>query len=130
MESAGDQPGWLRGLSDPGVGHALACMHGRAGEPWTAESLAREAGMSRATFARRFGALIGQPPIDYLTGCRMQQAAEQLVAGKRSVAQVARGLGYRSEWAFRQAFSRRFGLPPLRFAKQARAGMALATGKP
>lgn len=121
LTSPGDRPSRLRGLSDAGIGRALACLHARPGEAWTAQSLAFEAGMSRSTFARRFHARIGQPPIDYLIGWRMQRAADELVAGRGSVAEISRSLGYRSEWAFRQAFTRRFGLPPLRFAKQQRA---------
>lgn len=31
--------GWLAGLRDPQVGRALALLHGRVGEPWTAETL-------------------------------------------------------------------------------------------
>jgi hypothetical protein len=54
--------GWAAALRDPGITAALAAMQDRPGEAWTVETLAREAGQSRAAFARRFGELIGQPP--------------------------------------------------------------------
>src|SRR5262249_55092129 len=43
-----DSCGWLRGLKDPQVGRALALIHQDLGAPWSAESLAREVGLSRS----------------------------------------------------------------------------------
>jgi AraC-like DNA-binding protein len=107
---------WLRGLSDPGIGRALACIHGRPETRWTADRLAREAGMARSTFARRFTEFVGRPPIDYLIAWRMQLASETLLTKSRSVAAIAESLGYQSERAFRQAFKAHFGLSPHRHA--------------
>ena len=45
--------GFAAALRDPGLGAALAAIYGRSERPWTLEELAREAGMSRASFARR-----------------------------------------------------------------------------
>jgi len=78
--------------------------------------LAKEAGMSRHTFGRRFTRIVGQSPIDYLIDLRMQVAAERLRAGD-PVARVAEAAGYLSERAFREVFRRRFGMPPLRYSK-------------
>jgi len=108
---------WLRGLSDPRIGRALVCIHGRPEERWTAESLAKEAGMARSSFARRFAELTGQSPIDYLIGWRMLVASERLSQDKQSVARVAESLGYQSERWFRQAFKAHFGTSPLRHIK-------------
>src|SRR5690606_18491170 len=47
-------PGWLRADTDPVVGAALDLMHDRPAEPWTVAALARQVGMSRAGFSRRF----------------------------------------------------------------------------
>ena len=117
---AGDAPGpnWVSGLRDPRVGRAVAGIHTRPGAPWTVERLAREAGMARSTFAKRFVELIGQPPIDYLIAHRMQLAYGRLAADKQPVYLVAESLGYRSERAFRQAFKAHFGLPPTRYVKR------------
>lgn len=112
----GDSSGWLQGLADRRIRQALVSMHARPGEHWTTESLAKEAGMSRHTFGRRFTRLVGQSPIDYLIDLRMQVAAERLRAGD-PVARVAEAAGYLSERAFREVFRRRFGIPPLRYSK-------------
>ena len=57
---------------------ALQLVHAEPGQRWTAESLAREAGSSRTVLAERFNALLGRPPIDYVTSWRIQLAAERL----------------------------------------------------
>ena len=46
--------GWLRAIFDPQIGAALSAIHNRVHTPWTVESLAAAAGMSRSAFAARF----------------------------------------------------------------------------
>ena len=58
-----DARDWLAGVRDPQVGAALRVLHGRPADAWTAERLAREVGMSRSSFADRFTAYVGIPPI-------------------------------------------------------------------
>jgi len=113
-----ERRGWLAGLRDPQVGRALALLHARPNEDWTAESLAREVGMSRSAFAERFSAVVGQPPIQYLAMWRMHMAAQQLREGRGSVAQIGFGIGYDSEAAFSRAFKRQFGVSPGAWRKQ------------
>lgn len=107
--------GWLKGLTDPYVGRALALLHSRIAAPWTAEMLAAEVALSRSAFNERFTALVGMPPIRYLTYWRLQTAKERLREGRATVAQIAHAVGYDSEVAFNRAFKREFGLPPARW---------------
>ncbi|HWQ09335.1 MAG TPA: AraC family transcriptional regulator, partial [Holophaga sp.] len=104
--------GWLAALRDPQVGHSLALMHRQPGRAWDIEELAREVGMSRAVFAERFAALVGQPPKQYLTRWRMRLAGQWLQEEKVNLAQVAERLGYGSEAAFSRAFKRHHGASP------------------
>jgi AraC-like DNA-binding protein len=113
-----ERRGWLAGLRDPAVGRALALLHTQLARSWTAETLAREVCLSRSAFAERFTALIGVPPMKYLTSWRMQVAAQRLREGHRSVAQVAADVGYESEAAFTRAFKREFPVSPARWRKQ------------
>ncbi len=117
LSVSADSTGWLRGMADKRIRQALASIHAHPGQPWTTESLAQQAGMSRFTFGRRFTKLVGQSPIEYLIDWRMQVAAEQVLAGQHSVARIAEAVGYQSERAFREVFKKRFGQPPLRYAK-------------
>ncbi|HEY8002904.1 MAG TPA: AraC family transcriptional regulator [Phenylobacterium sp.] len=116
-----DEVGWLAGLRDPAIGRALSLLHARVTAPWTAEALAREVNMSRSAFAERFTALVGQPPMRYLTLWRMQLARHGLSGTRKTVAQIAFDVGYESEAAFSRAFRRELGSPPASWRKQAAA---------
>ena len=107
-----DRHGWLAGLRDPNIGRALAMLHASPARAWSAEALASDVGMSRSGFAERFSALVGQPPMQYLTFWRMHLAGVQLRESRNTIAQVGFGVGYESEAAFSKAFKRQFGVSP------------------
>ncbi|HET6567375.1 MAG TPA: AraC family transcriptional regulator [Rhodothermales bacterium] len=107
-----EQTGWLAGVRDPEVGRALRLLHKQPGRNWTVDLLARETGLSRSALARRFTDLLGEPPILYLTGWRMQLAKRLLQEPALSIPQVAEEVGYTSEAAFNRAFKRCVGKPP------------------
>jgi AraC-like DNA-binding protein len=107
-----DRRGWLAGVGDPIVVRALALLHGEPSRAWTTEALARAVGASRSSFAERFTALIGAPPMRYLTRQRMQSAASRLRESRESIAAVGFAVGYESEAAFSRAFKREFGESP------------------
>ncbi len=115
------QSGWLAGLNDPQVGKALRLMHAQPARNWTVEELAREAAVSRSALAERFTEMIGDPPMKYLAGWRIQLAQQMLREGRHSIAQVAERVGYDSEAAFNRAFKRAVGVPPAAWRKQAAA---------
>jgi len=114
------QQGWLAGLRDPFVGKALALLHREPARDWEVEGLAREVGLSRSALADRFVALIGEPPIQYLTRWRLALASQALASCNDAVARVAERVGYDSEAAFNRAFKREFGLPPAAWRRAAR----------
>lgn len=103
--------GWLSGLRDEVVGRALALLHARPAHPWTLEELGRDVGASRSTFAERFVAFVGSPPMQYLAQWRMQLAASMLM-GPSTLAQIAGEVGYGSEAAFSRAFKKIVGVAP------------------
>jgi AraC-like DNA-binding protein len=74
--------------------------------------LAAQADLSPAAFARRFAALVGQPPLAYLTWWRTTLAGRLLRDGDAPLAAVSRKVGYTSEFAFAHAFKREFGTKP------------------
>ena len=78
--------------------------------PWTVESLAEAAGMSRSAFAARFKELLGQTPLEYVTKWRMQKAMQLLQQRDKKLIDVARSVGYESDAAFSKAFKRVVGL--------------------
>jgi len=107
-----DSRGWLSGLRDRHVEHAMRLIHGQPAQDWTLDTLAREVGLSRSAFADRFAHLVGVAPMHYLTRWRMQLAARRLETPGISVAQAAVEVGYESEAAFNRAFKKYVGTPP------------------
>jgi AraC-like DNA-binding protein len=107
-----DAPNWYRAHGDPIVGRALRVLHNNPAHPWTVASVAAEVGVSRATLARRFTELLGEPPLAYLTGWRLALAADLLLEPTATVSAVARQVGYGSPFTFSTAFKRVYGVSP------------------
>jgi AraC-like DNA-binding protein len=105
--------GWLGALRDRQIGAALGAIHREPGRPWRVSQLARQVGMSRSPFAGRFAALVGDPPLRYLTRWRLHMAMDLLLRTDQPIAEVAGLVGYESEAAFSRAFKRAHGLAPL-----------------
>ena len=110
--------GWLRTIFDPQMGAALSAIHDRVNTPWTVESLAEAAGMSRSAFAARFKELLGQTPLEYVTEWRMQKAMQLLQQRDKKLIDVARLVGYESDAAFSKAFKRVVGANPGEYLKR------------
>lgn len=108
-------PGWYRAHSDPLIGPALRLIHNDPAYPWTVATLATKAGSSRAAFARRFTALVGEPPLTYLTGWRIALAADLLRGSDDTIESIARHVGYANPFALSVAFKRVRGLSPSRY---------------
>ncbi|WEK05367.1 MAG: AraC family transcriptional regulator [Candidatus Devosia phytovorans] len=117
--------GWLSGLRDPQVSHALQLIHGRPAENWTLEGLARAVGLSRSVFANRFAHYTQETPMQYVARWRMQLAARRLENSAVSIAQAGAEVGYGSEAAFNRAFKKLVGRPPGAWRKNHAASAAL-----
>jgi AraC-like DNA-binding protein len=102
---------WIGALHDDFIGPALRAVHADPGHPWTVAALAERAGLSRAAFARRFRAAVGEAPLTYVRHWRMTLASERLARGDR-IAAVAGLVGYENEFAFAKAFKRVRGVAP------------------
>ena len=112
------QTGWLAGLRDPVVAHALAALHDAPQKSWTVERLARVVGLSRSVLAERFTRMLGQPPMQYLALWRMQLASRLLLDGGQ-VATTAVAVGYESESAFSRTFKKLVGQAPTAWRRAA-----------
>lgn len=105
-------PAWYRAAGDPVVGSALRLMDVDLAHPWTVESLAAKSGVSRAALARRFAALVGQPPMSYLREQRIALAADLLREPGVTIAAVASRVGFSSAFALSAAFKKVRGVSP------------------
>lgn len=108
-----ESPGnWFRAISDADLAPALGAMHARPEEPWTVATLAEEAGVSRSVFAARFTSVMGEPPLHYLTECRMRKAKALLLETRLGIKTIAAKVGYSNESAFSNAFRRAARMSP------------------
>lgn len=76
---------------------------------------------SRATFARRFTELVGEPPMSYRTAWRLALAAHLLREPDLTIGAVARRVGYGSAFALSAAFKRVRGISPQEHRRRERS---------
>ena len=117
-------PGWYRARRDPVVAQAVRLLQESPAEPWTVGTLARQTRVSRATLARRFADVVGQPPMEFLTQWRVTLAADLILDPAETVASVARAVGYSSPYALSAAFKRVRGVSPHQHRTAERESMA------
>ena len=125
-------PAWWRATADPSVGAALRLMRERPAEPWTLHALAAAVAVSRATLARRFTALVGEPPAAHLTRVRLDLAADLLTGTGDTVEAIGRRVGYANPFAFSTAFKRHTGQAPRTYRRTGTSpgGAAAARSRP
>jgi AraC-like DNA-binding protein len=111
-ETASLQSNWFSAVRAPHTARVLARIHASPDMPWNLENLAKEAGLSRAAFARQFNAMVGEPPHKYLTRWRMGIASQLLTSTDLRVSEIAARVGYESEFSFSRAFKRMRGVAP------------------
>lgn len=118
--SGADAPGWWQAADDPVVGPALRLLQHNPQHPWTVADLASQVGASRAALARRFGSVVGKPPMTFLTEWRLMLAADLLLEPGATVQAVADQVGYGSGFALSAAFKRARGISPSEHRQRSR----------
>lgn len=119
-EQSDSRTGWIGALRDRQLTAVLTLMHTQLDHPWTVQTLAREVGMSRSSLARRFRAVFGETPLEYLSRSRLQAAALLIRTESLSLSQVAARVGYQSEASFSRVFRQTIGKPPGAYRRAAR----------
>ena len=118
VDSLPESQGWLTGLRDRYVSHALALMYAHPGNSWSLESLARAVGISRTAFTNHFVRCTGVAPMHYLTQWRLRVAADSLAHSDRAIKNIAETAGFGSTPAFTRAFKREFGRSPAKWRRR------------
>jgi AraC family transcriptional activator of mtrCDE len=109
---------WFSALRTPHMTRVLARMYEAPERAWTLEELAKEAGLSRAAFARNFSNSVGEPPHSYLTRWRMGIAAQLLEQTDLRLREIASRVGYQSEFSFSRAFKSTRGVSPIQYRRE------------
>jgi len=98
-------------------------------QTWIADNYAQSnpvAGMTEAsgltarTFKRRFEAVTGYAPLDYVLSLRMEEAKQVLETSDMPIDATAAEVGYSEPAAFRRVFKRATGISPLHYRQKFR----------
>lgn len=84
----------------------------------TLDQLAKEAGLSRYHFLRRFSAATGKTPLQYLTELRIEAACYLLTVENDPVSQVGRRCGFPHPEHFARVFRKHVGCAPSQYRQQ------------
>jgi transcriptional regulator GlxA family with amidase domain len=102
----------------------LRAMHTNVNHDWTVGELAKQAGMSRSAYAKRFSEIVGCGPMEYLARWRISLARDALARRSEPLGVIARKVGYRSGAALSNAFHRITGDSPSVFRQMSRKSKA------
>lgn len=125
----GDGTGWLFALADRQLSAAINAMHDAPAQPWTLQTLAKLACMSRSSFALNFREKVGASPMEYLVRWRMLLAGDRLLHSGDSISVIGQSLGYASDSAFSTAFKREMGCSPRQYASSRKPASAPSSGR-
>jgi len=101
-------------------------MAAHLGEPLTVEAMAKHAGMSGRTFARRFAEATGTSPLQWLLHQRIFAAQRLLEETDQHVERVADECGFGSAVSLRVHFRRELGTSPLAYRRAFRRHASVA----
>jgi transcriptional regulator GlxA family with amidase domain len=107
--------GAQRGHGDDEILRAQDIVERELARAPSVADLARRVAMSRRNFARRFRSATGNAPREYVQRVRVEAAKRALEGSGRSIARVARDVGYEDLVAFRRQFVRWTGLTPTEY---------------
>src|ERR1051326_1760325 len=98
-------------------GDLAAWIKGHLRSDLTVEALASRTNLSSRHFLRRFKAIFGATPAEFVENVRLSEACDRLMLPDQTVDGVAYSVGFRSADGFRRAFERRYGLQPRSYRK-------------
>lgn len=113
-----------RGQATPGDRHGqlvlrlIGFLEEHYREPITMEALSSRAALSANHLASVFRRYTGRGPIDFLIHLRLGKAGQLLVAGDRSIQEIAWEVGYEDAAYFSRLFRRHTGMSPSQYRKQ------------
>ncbi len=88
------------------------------GQPYTVEALAREAGLSRVHFTRRFRRATGETPSRYIIRRRIERAGQLIRESGLKLAVIADLLGYSDVYFFSRQFKQFTGYSPAQWRRE------------
>lgn len=85
-------------------------------------------GLAERSFKRRFKAVTGFAPVEYVQTLRIEEAKQQLECSDAGTDEIAAAVGYEDPAFFRRLFKRQTGVTPARYRQRVRRMVAFRTG--
>ena len=99
----------------------MAMVETHPGQPWTTESMAREACLSVSRLHALFRSELDTTPAAWLTQVRLERVQEWLARTNQPIAQIAVAAGYSDQNALTRAMRKTSGITPAAWRRQAKA---------
>lgn len=112
------------------LGRAKATLCQALDQKLALAQVAREAGLSPGQFIRAFKAVFGQTPHQVRIDARLDLAKRLLITDSASVTDVCAAAGFSSLGTFSYVFTRKVGLSPSAFRREARTLVQVPTTLP
>ena len=103
------------GRREPRILEAMEMIRREACDGLTVAKLVRRFSGTRRLFDMRFREAAGHSALDEILNVRMARAMELLANTDMPISAIAHFSGFKTEWDFWKRFSKRVGMPPLRF---------------
>ncbi len=97
----------------------LASLPETLDQPWELSTMAASCGLGRSRFAHYCKEITNMSPIEYLTSCRIEMAAQQLMSHTQySITEIAFNCGFESSQYFTRIFHLYKGCSPREFRQR------------
>lgn len=106
---------WLEALEDPRLAPVIDAILEHPEHPYTVDSLAAQAYMSRSAFVAQFTSHFSRTPMAFVREVRMRRAAKLLKETELTVDAVASRVGYASRSQFSHAFKEQYRCSPAKY---------------
>jgi AraC-like DNA-binding protein len=99
------------------INRVVEYLHANLGDKTNVRKMAGVANMSASHFSRVFREEMGRPPMDYLNDIRIRRAKKLLLAGEKSITEIALECGFNSPSYLSDRFYRQYKITPSGFRK-------------
>lgn len=106
--------------ADRNIGQIMQTIRLEPGRSWKVAEMARQAGLSRSQFTRRFQKVAGVPPNTFVIKARLDRAKHLLLETDMTLSNIAEALGYQDIYFFSRQFKAITGFAPSHFRNSAR----------
>lgn len=100
------------------INRCMNYIQSHTNEAIAVEDVAAQIHRSGSYLMHRFKAETGMSVGDYITKCKLEEACDLLVYGRRSLAEISAYLGYSSQSYFQNVFKKQFGVTPTQYRNQ------------